>query len=223
MEYRGPQDADYDNVRALNRTWLGLLGDAPRARRLLAGLPAALAERCVGLRSLQRERLARTPFLLLSFREDDTGRWAAMFEGLDGRGRSLFAGSPPQDAAEAGLTHAALGFVWQLARLNPYAARLICGASLHWCEQIAERPLIEVVVTASCGELLVPRRAGDTCLWRKLLYEATAADRAVRDAARISALQRVLTAGQEPGTGRRSLAARRLAAPGMQVADDGDR
>lgn len=223
MEYRGPQDADYDNVQALNRTWLGLLGDTRRARRLLSGMPAKLAERLSGLRSLQRERLARTPFLLLSFCEDDAARWAELFEGLDGRNRLLFAGSPPGDPAESGLTHAALGFVWQLARLNPYAARLICGASLHWCEQIAERPLIEVLVTASCGELLAPRRAGDICLWQKLLCEGTAADRAVREAARISALQRVLTAGQEPAERRHALAARRLSAPGMQVADDNER
>lgn len=221
MEYCGPQDADYDNVRALNDGWLGLLGVPERAGRLLDGLPAPLAARLSSLRRPQRERLARTPFLLLSFREHDSARWAHLFDSFEGNGSGLLPGvATLEDAAEANLTHAALGFVWQLARLNTYAARLICGASLHWCEQVAERPLVEVVAMASRPGLLVPRRAADACLWQKLVFDGTAADRTVRDAARISALQRVLTAGQEPGRDRPLLAARRLDAPGRQLAAD---
>lgn len=211
MDYRGPQDADYDNVRALNGAFLDLLAGAERGPALAAVLPAPLAERCRGLTRLQRARLARTPFLLPSFCEDDAERWAALFDG--GRSLPLFAADSRSSEAEAGLRHAALGFVWQLARLNPYAARLICGATLHWCEQLAERPLIEVIAVASAPDLLAPRRAGDACLWRKLLYDGIAADRAVRDAARISALQRVLTASRDSRSARPAIAARRLATP----------
>lgn len=213
MDYHGPQAADYENVRALNGAFLALLAGGRRGAALLRDLPAPLAERCLTLTALQRERLARTPFLLLSFREEDAERWSALLGG--GHSLPLNGANAARDAAQAGLTHAALGFVWQLARLNPYTARLICGASLHWCELLADRPLIDIIALASADELLAPRRAADACLWRKLLYEGTAAERAVRDAARISALHRVLTTSAAATPARHALAARRFADTGV--------
>ncbi|MDZ7644425.1 MAG: hypothetical protein U5K76_09580 [Woeseiaceae bacterium] len=216
MDYAGPQPADYDNVHALNRAFLELLADRRIAGVLLAGLPPELTDRCLQLTRLQRQRLAQSPFLLFSFRESDAAFWDRLFES---RGqRDLLAVPEPGDRALAGLVAAGLGFVWQLARQNPYIARLICGASLHWCERLAERPLLDVVAIADGRRVLTLRAPRDTGLWETLLNGGCSSERAVGDAVRISALQRILThaRGRQP-----ALAARSVTAPSLSVADDG--
>lgn len=218
MEYPGPQPADYDNVRALNRAFLNLLTDRHAAARLFAELPSALMERCVELTSRRRQRVAETPFLLFSFRERDAAYWDRLFE--ERRCHDLLAAVEPLDAALAGLVSAGLGFLWQLARQNTYTARLICGASLHWCEQLAERPLLEVVSVADARRLLTLRSPGDAGLWQKLLHDGASSDRAVSDAARLSALQRVLTHGRPPPT---ALAARKVRAPSLHLSGQAER
>lgn len=220
MDYRGPQAADFDNVRALNLAFLKLLAERRRAARLLARLPTTLTERCAALTPLQRERLAGVPFLLFSCREGDADYWDALF--ANGGARTLFDGEAPFDAAVAGVVSAALGFIWQLARQNPYAARVVCGASLHWCEQLAERPLLDVVTVAASGNVLTLRAPDDTALWTKLLHPATSGERAIREAAQISALQRLLTRGSATPAGV-ALAARTMARPTLQVADEIER
>lgn len=215
MDYRGPQSADYDNVRALNRAFLEMLGDRAGGRRLLAVLSPALAERCRSLRRAERERLAGAPFLLLAFRERDIDWWERLFE--SGRSRELFAVHDTRPASEAALLSAALGFVWQLARLNPYAARLICAASLHWCEQLAERPLFDILARAAEHDVLELRAGDDEALWSKLLHAGTSADSTLCRAARISALQRLLTGANAELPAGSALAARRLATPARRL------
>jgi len=214
MEYRGPENTDYDNVTALNRALLACCAGGGAGRRLLGVLPAHLAARWRRLSGVERERLARTPFLLLSFRERDYDFW----DRLLGENRPLFESAAGSDPALSALVGSALGYVWHLACLNPYAARLICGASLHWCERLAEQPLAELTAAAAGRSLVTLRSADDACLWSKLLRDGVAADRTVRDAARISALQRMLTGYEAPGM-RPALAARRLGGPSRRVTD----
>jgi len=214
MDFRGPEDSDYENVTALNRALVARCAGTASGRRLLGALPAPLAARWHRLSGVQRERLARTPLLLLSFREGDHAFW----DRLLGESRPLFEAAGARDASLAALVDAALGYVWHLARLNPYSARLICGASLHWCERLAEQPLAELTAAAAGSRLVTLRAADDTCLWRKLLGDGVSADRTLRDAARISVLQRVLT-GAEDMRMRPALAARRLDAPSRRVTD----
>ncbi|MEQ8206941.1 MAG: hypothetical protein RIA65_12245 [Woeseia sp.] len=220
MDYLGPQHADYTNVRALNRAFLDLLADLLRAQGLCHGLAPGLFERLQAQRSLQRERLASAPFLLFSLREADGEFWDGLF--VSCRERDLFA-SAPSDQAVNRLVTASVAYLWQLARQNAYAARVICGASLHWCEQIAEQSLMDIVQAAACADVLRLRSPADSALWHKLLDDATSGERAVRDAARITALQRVLTDGAGQRTQRPALAARSFQPQAFRVADNSER
>lgn len=219
MEFRGPGRADFDNVESLNRAFLRLLKQLPEIRRCLEGLPAALAEQLVALPEGAADRLAKTPFLLLSFRERDDEAWEALF--TDGGRRDLFA-VPPLPSDDLGrLIAAGLGFAWQLARQNPYAARVICGASLHWCERLAERTIFQVLACAGArAEVLTLRCAGDGELWSKLLASGTSRERQVRRAAHISAMQSMLTRASVPERRKWAAAACAVRVPTLRVADE---
>lgn len=219
VEFRGPGNADFENVRSLNRAWLGLLKREAEARRGLRALPPALGERIATLPEGEADRLATTPFLLLSFRERDDEFWEMLFED-DPRG-DLFAMPVPPSGELGRLISAGLGFVWQLARQNPYAARLVCGASLHWCEQLAERTLFRVLATAGTrADVLTLRCSADAELWAKLLASGVSRERQVRRAAHISALQSVLTRASLPERKKLAAAACAVRAPALKVADE---
>lgn len=217
MEFRGPGAADFENVQSLNRAFLKLLKHEPDTRKCLLGLPPALAACLASLSHSEAERLSGTPFLLLSFRERDDEFWEGIF--ADVSRRDLFA-VPETPSDELGrLISAGLGFVWQLARQNPFAARLVCGASLHWCEQLTERTFFQVLATAGArADVLILRCANDAGLWAKLLASGISREKQVRRAAHISALQSVLTRASMPD--RKRWAACALKAPSMKVADE---
>jgi len=217
MDYLGPQQADFSNVRSLNLEFLGVLARR-QSSALLAGLPGELSQRVRALRPAQCERLAATPFLLFSFRERDDDYWERLLAA--NAARDLFAGASA-DEGQMRLIAAGLGFVWQLARQNSYAARLICGASLHWCERLAERTLLDVVnVVAASDDVLVLREGADCALWRKLLHSGISNERQVRRAAHISALQYVLTSCRRADAPRLATAARAGLSPSLRVADE---
>lgn len=219
MEFEGPSAVDYENVRSLNRAFLALLKRDPASRRCLATLPSRQAARLLGLSDHQAARLSSTPFLLFSLRERDDRFWEPVF--ADPGSRDLFA-VPPATSDELGrLIAAGLGFVWQLAKHNPYAARLICGASLHWCEQLTERTFLHVLALAGLQEdILIVRSASDVDLWDKLLEGGVSRENAVRRAAHISALQCVLTNAALPAGNRWATAACATRSPVMRVAED---
>jgi len=216
MDFKGPASADYANVRSLNRTFLGLLraggpGDAQRRK-----IPERLGPQIVGLTDLQIERLSGCPFLLLSFRERDADYWDRLL--AEEPAGDLWC-DPAGDAVERILS-AGLAFLWQLARRNPYAVRLIAGASVAWCEQLASVNLIDLLQSASGrGDLLSPRFAGQEEPWSKLLGPGISSRPAMRTAAHLSVLQSMLTA--ETTTGRRRLRAAACvsSAPALSVAD----
>ena len=220
MEYRGPQQADYDNVRALNSAFLILLRNPKHSANLLGGLPPALRERNARLTALQCERLASAPFLLFSFREHDGPFWEHILRAR--HSGNLFA-DVETDVDLSRLIAAGLGYLWQLARRNAYAARILCCASLNWCEQLAERPLLDIVSAASCRDILTLRAETDASLWHKLLYVATSSERPVRTAARISALQRVLTTTLPQRVSQPARAARSIDSLPLRVAEDIER
>jgi len=217
VDYRGPRATDFDNVRSLNQAFLLLLRRDRHARKCLQSLPVELTRCLVSLGEGQAQRLASTPFLLMSFRERDGDFWDSMFSA--GSNRDLFAvADPPSDDLRR-LISAGLGFVWQLAKQNPYAARLICGASLHWCEQLTERTLFRILATAgNRGEVLTLRCASDAELWAKLLVSGVSREKQVRRAAHISALHSVITRASMPDRKQRA-AACALRTPTLQVAD----
>jgi len=218
MSFDGPNAQDYENVVALNQAYLALLRRDKALCRGLTGCSAPLRERILDLSQHQIDRLAATPFLLFSFREQDDLYWNRILQNEGGRDLFRSAGSDDVDT----LISAALGFIWQLAKRNPYALRLFCGATLYWCERIAELTFFRLLDAVRCsGELPVLRIAGHHELWRKLLQGGVSRENAIRHAAQLSALQAVLT--DPPDTNRIetwSLAARNVRAPGLQVAEN---
>lgn len=194
MDYSGPRPVDMAEVHALNAAVLNCARSARSGEALRGQLAPALQPLLAALTDLQLQRLAQAPFLLLSLRERDDRYWA-----------TLLADSPDQDlfATTAGCTDernrivtATLAFMWQLTRHSPYTARLIFGASMHWCELVAAPPLFELLRrTANCGELLELRAANDPHFWRRLLQAGLSSEAGIRTAAQLCALQTMLTSG----------------------------
>ncbi len=218
MEYQGPEPADLANVNALNRAFLDWLRVTGPAESLQSALPPDIRVALAGLDRRQLERLARVPFLLLSLREYDDTRWRSLF--ADRRSMDLLRPLQPADEEAARLITAGLGFLWQLAKRNPYAARLVSGASLNWCEQLADCTLMELYMrVADENSLLEPRMTSSQELWHKLLTAGVSAKRDVRIAARVSALQTVLTRGPAMAYRQLATAACAMPAASMRVAE----
>ncbi|GMR17500.1 MAG: hypothetical protein BMS9Abin32_618 [Gammaproteobacteria bacterium] len=197
MPFDCPDIADYANVSALNRAFLLLLSRRQRCRRWLAALPDLLIARISTLSPGQIDRLAKAPFLLFSVRERDDRFWDRLL-GDAGNG-DLF--EPRERGSDdiRGLSTATLGFVWQVANKNPYTARLICGASLHWCELIAEQTLQRLLAAAATrNDLLCLRCPADSRLWAKLLHGGVSPEQELRLAAHLTALRIML---REPAPG----------------------
>jgi hypothetical protein len=210
MHFPGPDNADLANVYALNRAFIAWQRVLPRKTTGHGDLPTRLSS----LSCEQRERLAQTPFLLPSLAEDDEPRWQSLF--AEQQTRDLLACVQARDDAAAMLIAGVMGFLWQLSRRNPYAARLLTGASLAWCEQLASCTLIALFArTLEDRTLLAPRMADNTELWRKLLTAGVSNRRHLRRAARVAALQTVLT--ERPLHPVRPLAAAACRMPAAQA------
>ncbi len=215
MDFQGPTPSDYENLHALNFAFLELVQHS--GRRYFEGLSRELGRRLTCMRRGQIGWLAATPFLLFSFRERDDDLWRKLL--LGDTARDLFT-VPIRSTDETGrLVSAGLGFVWQLAIHNPFAARLLCGASTHWCEQITERTLFHLLAVAGHrSDLLVLRAQQDTKLWQKLLSAGLSEETTSRNAAHISALQHILTRPPDTAAWRAAACATRH--PTFKVAED---
>jgi hypothetical protein len=192
MEYQGPEPADLTNVCALNIAFLDWLRARAGTEAAAPSLTQEIGVALAGMSRRQLDRLARAPFLLMSFREYDESRWRALFAARPGA--DLFDALRTPDEETTKLITAGLGFLWQLSKRNPYAARLVSGANLNWCEQLATCTLVDLFARAVAEyALLEPRMMDNPDLWRKLLSAGVSAKKDVRMAARVSALQTVLT------------------------------
>lgn len=215
MDFQGPTPADYDNLRSLNVAFLELV--RKDGRRCLDGLSTELSRRLKRLSRREIGWLAATPFLLFSFRERDDRFWQKLLN--DEKCQDMFTVPIRSTDETSRLVSAGLGFVWQLALHNPFAARLLCGASTHWCEQITERTFFHILAVAGRrSDLLVLRARHDNDLWSKLLHAGLSQIAAARNAAHISALQYMLT--RQPATAAWQAAACASRDPALKVADD---
>ena len=221
MVFDGPGAEDFGNVAALNRAWLRLLRQDPVSRKTRGQVAGAHLAALAKLTHAESERLAEAPFLLFSLRERDEALWSDIIEGACHR--SLFRDTRTPEAET--VLAAALGFVWALARQNPYALRLICGATLYWCERVGELTFYRLLsAVRQTDEIPVPRSAAHPTLWRKLLTAGVSPRDDLRSAAQLSALQTVLTEPVEsPRAERLPLAASRARAPGLRVAEQKER
>lgn len=218
MPYRGPQVVDLNEISALNLVFIRLLADASEASTLLTAMPSDVAERLGSLSNRERASVAAVPFLVFSLRERDDDYWEQLC--AEAVNLDLLADSAAVSAGRARFVSAALGFMWQMSRRNPYTLRLISGASLHWCERLAEQPLMTVIQRASNRDDILTLRAGDDHgLWSRLTSTA-AVDKRLRAAVQLSALQSLLFhPGSSADPGWRS-AACRSRVPAFRVADD---
>lgn len=218
MQYLGPAAVDFAEVVALNRAFLVLVNADPNAPQFLRGLDESLACRLRSLTPAQCERLACAPFLLFSVGEGDVSPWAD--QGPSAAPEDLFAEASGQDA-QARLMAAALGFVWQLARQNAHSLRLLTGASLHWCERLADQPLLTVIERGSADpELLRLRGAENTSVWQKLLVDGVRQRETLRVAAQLSAMHMMVTGLGAVLSTRWASAACRSRPPTLSVAGD---
>lgn len=204
MHYQGPGQADLANVLTLNRAFIAWQRARPLESTMESGLSQLNCERLAALSFEQREHLARAPFLLMSIAEDDDVRWQALF--AEQQTRDLLQCGQSDDEAASRLIAAGLGFLWQLSQHNPHAVRLVTGASLAWCEQLAGCTLVDLFARALEDQtLLAPRMAGNAELWGKLLSAGVSPRRQLRRATRMAALQTLLT--RSPMRPYRALAA----------------
>lgn len=222
MGFNSPDRADYANVVRLNHAWLTLLQHDLSLARALDCLPVDLRERMTNLSGSEITRLANTPFLLLSYRENEDSYWTRTLNPR--HERDLFSASAAGAATDADtLISAGLGFAWQLARRNPYVLRLFCGATLYWSERIAELTFFELLdAFRATGDPPILRFGHQRDLWRKLLDTGVSRQPHAAEATQITALQSVLT---HTATGKQetwSLAARSVGAPARRVADSDD-
>ena len=217
MDFSGPKPSDFHNVRSLNYEFLACLRSSPTGTDLRQQMATELPAIISSLTDLHVERLSTTPFLLFSLREHDPDYWS--FLSADAPQNDLLAPAKPPD--ELGrLAAACIGFLWQLAQRNPYAVRLVSGATLSWCEQLADRTLFRVMQRmAGQPDLLCPRRAADAGFWLKLLGPGLSSDEDVRIAAQLSALQSILTEDSAARYRALPAAACSSMAPTLLVAD----
>ena len=182
MEYEGLTQDDLANVRALNRAWLRCRDGGDVVAQSLT------AQR------LERLAAQRTPMIQTL---------AGLFE--DRAQRDLLREPPPSNGGLRELQSAGLAFLWELARRNPYAARIVSGAPSHWCEQIASATLMQLLDRSSCCDLIQSRFENISKMHKSF--------------AQIGALQSMLTTGQPARDGRMAAAACRMPATTRQVAD----
>lgn len=204
MEYEGPTGDDLANITALNRAFLLAMSDSPTC-----GF-GVIAER--SLTDPQLSRLASAPFLLFSMREHDGEYWETVVENKPQIDLIHSPGAPDDTIRQ--LQMASLGFLWQLSRRNPYAARIVSGAPVSWCERLADLTLVTLLqFAATRNDLLSARFPDDDKLWRRLLRNGISARHRVRLTSHQCALQAMLTRQRGPTYSRVSAAACNMQRP----------
>lgn len=218
MHYQRPETSDFGNVKALNRAFLGLLSGSSTAPVGSSVAADELVARIGQLTAEESTRLASCPFLIFSLAEHDTGRWQRLFDTDVSHDLVDAMQRPPE--AYARLAAASVGFLWELSRRNAYAARLVCGASIEWCERLASSTPIRLVQFASNEPgLLSPRFAARKSVWQKLLGAGTSPEEEIRCAAHIAALQVMLTTEAVAPYRPMASAACKTAIPVLRVAE----
>lgn len=170
-EFPGPSPDDYANVLALNKAFI---------------------RTSFQLKGPQRGRLAATPFLLFSVREDDLAWWDEAL--IDKRQGDLMPEPDLESPDLRQLQTATLSFLWQLARSNPYAVRVISGATVAWCEKISELQLVVLLNRiGQRGDLIMSRLDNSDLSRERLLDCGTSSQKSVRRSSQLAALQSLLT------------------------------
>lgn len=208
MDYQGLTADDLRNINALNHTFLTAIAES-RAETF-----SLVATRRMNVH--ERARLAAAPFLLFSFREDDHDYWHQLLD--DTPQVDLIGSCERPDRRIRELQFSGLSFLWQLARRNPYAVRLLCGASVSWSEQLSRPTLVWLLQRAAeRHDLLSLRFATNDIVWRRLLGNGISARKCDRRASHHFALQVMLARRREVQRDRLSAAACAIRGIAQQV------
>lgn len=184
MDYQGLTTDDLSNINALNHSFLAAVAES-RAEAFSVVAARRMTPR-------ERARLAVAPFLLFSFREDEPDYWERLLD--DNPQADLVDSSDQPDRWIRELQFAGLGFLWELARRNPHAVRLLCGAPVGWSEQLSRLTLVRLLHRAAQrNDLLQLRFANDEVVWRRLLVNGVSANKIARQACHHFALQAMLS------------------------------
>ena len=190
-EYPGPRQDDYDNVLALN---------------------TAFIKASCELKGPQRGRLAAAPFLLFSLREDDMDWWRQAL-GAEAQ-QDLLGTAENHDPLLHRVQIAALSFLWQLAQKNPYAVRVVSGATIAWCDAISELPLLTVLDrVGGRTDLIQSRLDSPGTIGERLIGGGTSASMTLRRSSQLCALQTLLTRMPSERPAKLSSAACNLSGP----------
>lgn len=218
MDFQGPETADLANVYSLNLAFLEALRRHDRVFSSAGPGVAGLLAKLVPLGSARSDCLAQSPFLIYGLADSSSGCWKRLFNDEEHRDLVDSLVCPPE--AVARLAAATLGFLWELARRNSYAARLVSGASLAWCEQLAGSSSLRLVQFAMTEPgLMAPRMPTRMAFWAKLLGPGTSEEKEIRRSAQLCALQTLLTRPAIEPYQRMRTAACSMPAPTMRVAD----
>jgi hypothetical protein len=170
-DYMGPAVDDYSNVLALNVAFLNATS---------------------GLKGPQRGRLAEAPFLLFSVREREIPWWDRALG--DQVQEDLLAEPQIKTTDLQQIQYSAVSFLSNLTRRNPYATRLVSGATIGWCATIRAIPLMTLMDrVATRDDLLVSRIDPSTAAGSRLLANGTSSKPGLRRYAHLCALQTLLT------------------------------
>ena len=218
MDFQGPDAVDLDNVYSLNRAYLDGLNGPPAVAPGAPPGTAGIVEKLTALSLRKSTLLSQCPFLIYSLPEAADRRWARLFS--DDVQPDLFDATSLSPEGVGGLAPATLGFLWELAKRNPYATRLVSGVSLDWCERLADSSPVRVFrfATGEAG-LLSPRLPAHREFWSKLLGAGTSNDKEVRHSAHLTALQTVLTNPAAEHYQRLPAAACLMPTPARRVAE----
>ena len=222
MDFQGPDAADLDNVYSLNRAYLDGLSRSLAAASGARSRTVGIVEKLTALSIRKSTLLSQCPFLIYSLPEAADRRWARLFS--DDAQPDLFDATRLSPDCVGGLALATLGFLWELAKRNPYATRLLSGASLDWCERLADSSPVRVFRFATDEPgLLSPRLPAHPEFWSKLLGAGTSNDKEIRHSAHLTAFQTVLTSHTAEHYQRLPAAACLMPTPARRVAESSKR
>jgi len=184
MDYQGPTAEDLRNIRALNAAFLRATNSDD--------YPPGNGMKNRPLTEMQIRRLSEAPFLLFSFREQDSEYWKQLIANDPQKDLLRDAAAPTERMHE--LQVAGLGFLWQLSRRSPYVARLACGAPTKWCERIAQLTLVGLIGRAAWrSDLTMPRFDANDPVVHRLLQSGISARPRLQRMSQQLALQVMLT------------------------------
>ena len=157
MQAGGFNSEVVSEVCSLNQAFIKTMLSAAEAGRM--ALEPRLKASLQSAHEAATGSVGRCPFLLYRLEFPPP----AVHEGA----ASLLGGDSDGATSLASMT---LAFLWQLARSDMAAARIVAGASAAWCQDLAGRPLAELAPLAR-EAVLTPRLIDVPGYWRDLTRE----------------------------------------------------